>query len=70
MEISVTEFKNEYNLLLFRFLDDYIRILETAKNFPDQVIDKSRIDGFILEIKSFIDSHKLAGYTQSFVFLQ
>jgi hypothetical protein len=56
--------------LLFRFLDEYTRILESAKTFPDQAIDKKRIDELIAEIKSFINKQKLAGHEQPDVFLQ
>jgi hypothetical protein len=70
LQITVNDFKNEYNLLLFRFLDEYTRILESAKAFPDQAIDKNRIDELIAEIKSFINKQKLAGHEQPDVFLQ
>jgi hypothetical protein len=64
LQQSVKEFKKEYNMLLFSFLEDYIRILESAKKFPDQAIDKSRTDVLIDEIKSFIDSQKKYGNEQ------
>lgn len=64
LQQSVMEFKKEYNMLLFSFLEDYIRILESARKFPDQAIDKSRTDDLIDEIRSFIDSQKKYGNKQ------
>jgi hypothetical protein len=70
IQIAVSSFKYEYNLLLLRFLEEYIRILRTAEDFPDQAIDKSRIEGLITEIKSFIISQNLVSLEQPNVFLQ
>jgi hypothetical protein len=55
---AVSDFKKEYNTLLFKFLSDYIKILKTARNFPDGDIDKTRTDNLIMEIESFINSQK------------
>lgn len=70
LQITVASFKYEYNLLLLRFLEDYIRILRTAEDFPDQAIDKIRIEGLISEIKSFIINQNLVSLEQPSVFLQ
>jgi hypothetical protein len=70
LQMQVSDFKNEYNLLLLRFLEDYKKVLLTAKDFPDQAIDKSRIDLLIKDIQDFITSQHLAGYQQVGVFSQ
>jgi hypothetical protein len=70
LQMQVSDFKNEYNLLLLRFLEDYIQVLLTAKDFPDQAIDKNRIDLLIKDIQDFITSQHLAGYQQVGVFSQ
>jgi hypothetical protein len=55
---AVFSFKKEYNTLLFNFLSDYIRILKTARSFPEGDIDKSKTDALINDIETFINSQK------------
>jgi hypothetical protein len=58
LQQSVISFKKEYNTLLFNFLSDYIKTLKTARDFPDNDIDKTKTDELINDIECFIDSQK------------
>jgi len=55
---EVSDFKKEYNTLLFNFLSDYINTLKTARDFPEGDIDKTKTDSLIMDIESFINSQK------------
>jgi hypothetical protein len=58
LQQAVISFKKEYNTLLFNFLSDYIKTLKTAKDFPDNDIDKTKTDELINDIETFINSQK------------
>jgi hypothetical protein len=55
---EVSDFKKEYNTLLFNFLSDYINTLKTAGDFPEGNIDKTKTGNLIKDIESFINSQK------------
>jgi hypothetical protein len=59
LQQAVSDFKEEYNALLYNFLSDYMNTLETALDFPDENIDKSRTKELIRDIESFISSQKI-----------
>lgn len=56
LEQSVNELRKEYNSLLSDFLTDFIRILESTRNFPDKDIDKTKTGQLIKDIEYFIDN--------------
>lgn len=55
---SVSDFKKEYNLLLFNFLNSYKLTLEKAMKFPDQVIDKQGTEQLVRDIETFVLNQK------------
>lgn len=59
LKMSVSDFRYEYHLLLSDFLSDYIAVLETSKEFPDNSIDISCVDRLINEIRQFIREQNL-----------
>ena len=58
LQQAVSEFKKEYNTLLYNFLTAYIETLKTADKFPDSDIDKSKTEKLINDIETFINSQK------------
>jgi hypothetical protein len=56
---SVNDLKTEYNTLLFNFLSDYIKVLETVESFPDASIDHSKVNDLVEDINSFIESQEI-----------
>lgn len=66
---SVNDFKNEYNQLLLRFLEQYCTILDMARDFPDGVVDGSRIDALIGDISLYTEKMKDAGEGKPDLFL-
>ncbi len=61
LQYAVSDFKNEYNFLLSKFLMDYRDILRTAGSFPDGAIDGSKTDDLILSIENFLEDLKEQG---------
>ena len=58
LHLAVSDFKKEYNTLLYNFLSNYLKTLKTAKNFPDCDIDKAKTDSLISDIEIFISTQK------------
>jgi hypothetical protein len=58
LQISVDDFKKDYNALLFKYLESYSRTLQTTGDFPDSHIDKSKTNELIEEIRKFVESQK------------
>ncbi|NTV84753.1 MAG: hypothetical protein HGA23_10705, partial [Bacteroidales bacterium] len=58
LHLAVSDFKKEYNTLLYNFLSNYIKTLKTAKNFPDCDIDKAKTESLISDIEIFISTQK------------
>ena len=58
LQKAVSDFKKDYNSLLFKYLDTYIITLQSAHEFPDSEIDKSKTDELITDIKAFIENQK------------
>jgi len=59
LQQSVNELKKDYNKLLLKFLSDFIRILESARNFPDKDIDKTKTGQLIHDIEYFIEIQQI-----------
>jgi hypothetical protein len=57
--MSVSDFRYEYHLLLSDFLNDYIAVLETSREFPDNTIDIRCVERLIAEIREFIREQNL-----------
>jgi hypothetical protein len=55
MEQSANELRKEYNTLLYKFLTDFVHILDSAKNFPDKDIDKAKTGQLIKDINHYIE---------------
>jgi hypothetical protein len=51
---DVDSLKKEYEGLIREFLEEYIRILESALKFPEKAISRERIGGLIDEIRVFL----------------
>jgi hypothetical protein len=58
LQLAVNDFKKDYNSLLFKYLNTYTSTLETALEFPDADIDKSKINDLIADINVFIRNQK------------
>jgi hypothetical protein len=58
LQQDVNDFKEDYNQLLFKFLNDYITTLKTARLFPEGNIDLNKTDALVLEIENFIRDQK------------
>jgi len=54
MQSEVRHFIQDYNLMLNKFLNDYIRILQLALSFPEKDIDKTKTRLLITDIETFI----------------
>jgi hypothetical protein len=59
LKMTVSDFRYEYQILLSDFLNEYMAILETSKEFPGQTIDPDRVDRLIGEIREFIREQNL-----------
>jgi hypothetical protein len=70
LEQSVSEYKKEYNHLLFEFLSDHITTLRSAAGFPDEAMDKAKTEILISEIESFIRDQKKIEESHPDAFLQ
>jgi hypothetical protein len=53
---EVSDYKKEFNLLLFNFLTNYSKILEMTRDFPEKDIDKSKSEALIIEIDKYLRS--------------
>lgn len=53
---AVSDFKKDYNTLLFKYLETYIITLKMAGDFPDGDIDKEKTGDLIKDIEAFIQS--------------
>lgn len=58
LQQDVNDFKDDYNQLLFKFLESYITTLRSAKLFPEGNIDLDKTDALVLEIENFIRDQK------------
>lgn len=58
LQLAVNDFKKDYNALLFNYLNTYIKTLETANDFPDENIDKSKTEELISDIRAFMERQK------------
>lgn len=58
LQQAVSDFKKDYNALLFKYLDTYIQTLRMADKFPGSDIDKSKTAALIADIETFIESQK------------
>jgi hypothetical protein len=58
LQQAVNDFKKDYNVLLFKYLDTCIKTLRMADKFPDSDIDRSKTEALIADIEAFIISQK------------
>lgn len=56
---NTNEYMLRYNILLYNFLNNYIKTLDLISDFPDPGIDRSQARELAEEIKSFIKSRKI-----------
>jgi hypothetical protein len=56
LQQAVSDFKKDYNALLFKCLETYINTLKMAGDFPDCDIDKEKTGDLIKDIELFIES--------------
>jgi hypothetical protein len=57
---SVMDHKREYHHVLTTFLKQYLAILELTKNFPEGIVDPSKINQLIAEIEEYVTSYSSA----------
>jgi hypothetical protein len=70
LEQTVRDFRREYDLSLYTFLNEYIAALQSAKKLPATSLDQTKIDALITDIQNFINSESnksdnLKGFSES-----